>query len=121
MSNNLLAGKKGIIFGALDEKSIAWKTALAGDPESAFGGVLVCNAAVNKATAEAIKVLNRDMTVSKEMKWTRPRARRGSSSIERAVVIEHTGREAIRRGAGNTSAVRQDKCPGASRSKISVL
>jgi hypothetical protein len=28
MSNNLLAGKKGIIFGALDEKSIAWKTAL---------------------------------------------------------------------------------------------
>lgn len=32
----------------------AWKTALAGDPESAFGGVLVCNAPVNKATAEAI-------------------------------------------------------------------
>ena len=29
MANNLLAGKKGIIFGALDEKSIAWKTALA--------------------------------------------------------------------------------------------
>ena len=28
MSNNLLKGKRGIIFGALDEKSIAWKTAL---------------------------------------------------------------------------------------------
>ena len=28
MSNNLLKGKKGIIFGALDENSIAWKTAL---------------------------------------------------------------------------------------------
>jgi enoyl-[acyl-carrier protein] reductase I len=28
MGNNLLKGKKGIIFGALDEKSIAWKTAL---------------------------------------------------------------------------------------------
>ncbi|PSJ74916.1 enoyl-ACP reductase [Sphingobacteriales bacterium UPWRP_1] len=28
MANNLLAGKKGIIFGALDEKSIAWKVAL---------------------------------------------------------------------------------------------
>ena len=27
MSNNLLAGKRGIIFGALDENSIAWKTA----------------------------------------------------------------------------------------------
>jgi enoyl-[acyl-carrier protein] reductase I len=28
MSNQLLKGKKGIIFGALDENSIAWKTAL---------------------------------------------------------------------------------------------
>ena len=28
MSNNLLKGKKGIIFGALDDKSIAWKVAL---------------------------------------------------------------------------------------------
>ena len=27
MSYNLLKGKKGIIFGALDEHSIAWKTA----------------------------------------------------------------------------------------------
>ncbi|MFT3826734.1 MAG: bifunctional phosphoribosylaminoimidazolecarboxamide formyltransferase/IMP cyclohydrolase [Chitinophagaceae bacterium] len=32
----------------------AWHTALAGDPESAFGGVLVCNATIDKATAEAI-------------------------------------------------------------------
>ena len=28
MAYNLLQGKKGIIFGALDEKSIAWRTAL---------------------------------------------------------------------------------------------
>ena len=27
MSNNILKGKKGIIFGALDHKSIAWKVA----------------------------------------------------------------------------------------------
>ncbi|MFT7606295.1 MAG: enoyl-[acyl-carrier protein] reductase I, partial [Saprospiraceae bacterium] len=27
MSHNLLAGKKGIIFGALDDASIAWKIA----------------------------------------------------------------------------------------------
>ena len=27
MAFNLLKGKKGIIFGALDENSIAWKTA----------------------------------------------------------------------------------------------
>jgi phosphoribosylaminoimidazolecarboxamide formyltransferase/IMP cyclohydrolase len=32
----------------------AWDFALAGDPESAFGGVLVCNGAIDKATAEAI-------------------------------------------------------------------
>jgi phosphoribosylaminoimidazolecarboxamide formyltransferase/IMP cyclohydrolase len=32
----------------------AWDAALAGDPESAFGGVLVCNAAVDMATANAI-------------------------------------------------------------------
>ena len=28
MAYNLLKGKKGIIFGALDEKSIAWQIAL---------------------------------------------------------------------------------------------
>lgn len=32
----------------------AWDAALAGDPESAFGGVLVCNGTVDKTTAEAI-------------------------------------------------------------------
>lgn len=32
----------------------AWDAALAGDPESAFGGVLVCNGTIDKATAEAI-------------------------------------------------------------------
>jgi phosphoribosylaminoimidazolecarboxamide formyltransferase/IMP cyclohydrolase len=32
----------------------AWKDALAGDSESAFGGVLVCNREVDAATAEAI-------------------------------------------------------------------
>ncbi|MEO7309442.1 MAG: bifunctional phosphoribosylaminoimidazolecarboxamide formyltransferase/inosine monophosphate cyclohydrolase [Chitinophagaceae bacterium] len=32
----------------------AWDAALAGDPESAFGGVLVCKGTIDKATAEAI-------------------------------------------------------------------
>lgn len=35
----------------------AWKDALAGDPESAFGGVLVTNATVDEATANAINEL----------------------------------------------------------------
>lgn len=33
--NNILKGKKGIIFGALDENSIAWKTALQAHAEGA--------------------------------------------------------------------------------------
>lgn len=32
----------------------SWDTALAGDPESAFGGVLVTNGTVDKSTAEAV-------------------------------------------------------------------
>ncbi|MGB8192647.1 MAG: bifunctional phosphoribosylaminoimidazolecarboxamide formyltransferase/IMP cyclohydrolase [Chitinophagaceae bacterium] len=32
----------------------AWKDALAGDPESAFGGVLVCNGTIDQSTANAI-------------------------------------------------------------------
>ncbi|MDN5212146.1 SDR family oxidoreductase [Fulvivirgaceae bacterium BMA12] len=35
MAYNLLQGKKGIIFGALDEKSIAWKVALKAKEEGA--------------------------------------------------------------------------------------
>ncbi len=35
MANNLLQGKKGIIFGALNDKSIAWRTALRAHEEGA--------------------------------------------------------------------------------------
>lgn len=35
----------------------SWQAALAGDPESAFGGVLVSNATIDTATAEAIQEL----------------------------------------------------------------
>jgi phosphoribosylaminoimidazolecarboxamide formyltransferase/IMP cyclohydrolase len=44
------------VCGVAARKTVhdAWAAALAGDPESAFGGVLVTNAPVNKATADAI-------------------------------------------------------------------
>lgn len=44
------------VCGAASRDSVyeAWKAALAGDPESAFGGVLICNAAIDKTVAEAI-------------------------------------------------------------------
>ena len=35
----------------------SWEAALAGDPESAFGGVLVCNGTIDLATAEAINAI----------------------------------------------------------------
>jgi len=37
-----------------DSVKATWDAALAGDPESAFGGVLVTNGTIDKATAEAI-------------------------------------------------------------------
>ncbi len=37
-----------------DTVKLSWDDALAGDPESAFGGVLVSNGTIDKATAEAI-------------------------------------------------------------------
>ena len=74
MSNNLLQGKKGIIFGALDEKSIAWKTAL--KCHEAGAQLVLTNAPValrmgeiNKL-AEAVKapVIGADVTNMDDLK-----------------------------------------------------
>ncbi|MFI5154613.1 MAG: enoyl-ACP reductase [Chitinophagales bacterium] len=74
MSYNLLEGKKGIIFGALDEKSIAWRTALRCHAEGA--SLVLTNAPValrmgeiNKL-AEAVKapVIGADVTNMDDLK-----------------------------------------------------
>jgi enoyl-[acyl-carrier protein] reductase I len=74
MAYNLLKGKKGIIFGALDEKSIAWKTALKCHEEGAQ--LVLTNAPValrmgeiNKL-AEAVKapVIGADVTNMDDLK-----------------------------------------------------
>lgn len=60
--------EKGFVFGIIKHTNIcgialretvklSWDAALAGDPESAFGGVLVSNGTIDKATAEAINEL----------------------------------------------------------------
>jgi enoyl-[acyl-carrier protein] reductase I len=54
MSYNLLKGKKGIIFGALDEKSIAWKTALRCHAEGAE--LMLTNAPVAMRMGEINKL-----------------------------------------------------------------
>ncbi|MBO9199235.1 MULTISPECIES: bifunctional phosphoribosylaminoimidazolecarboxamide formyltransferase/IMP cyclohydrolase [Niastella] len=63
--NDFAAGETGAVFAIIkhtnvcgiasrDSVKAAWDAALAGDPESAFGGVLVCNKPIDKATADAI-------------------------------------------------------------------
>jgi phosphoribosylaminoimidazolecarboxamide formyltransferase / IMP cyclohydrolase len=44
------------VCGAATRSTVkeAWDAALAGDPESAFGGVLVCNSTIDTTTADAI-------------------------------------------------------------------
>ncbi|MEO6187538.1 MAG: SDR family oxidoreductase [Ginsengibacter sp.] len=54
MAYNLLKGKKGIIFGALDEKSIAWKTALRCHEEGA--SIILTNAPVALRMGEINKL-----------------------------------------------------------------
>lgn len=83
MANQLLKGKKGIIFGALDERSIAWKTALAAVAEGAeivltnapialrMGKInelaTLCNAQVIAADATSTADLDNLMTKSMEV------------------------------------------------------
>lgn len=45
----------GLASGHTDTE--AWNRALAGDPESAFGGILICNRPISHATAERINEL----------------------------------------------------------------
>lgn len=74
MAYNLLKGKKGIIFGALDEKSLAWKTALRCHEEGAQ--LVLTNAPValrmgeiNKlAEATGAPVIGADVTNMDDLK-----------------------------------------------------
>jgi enoyl-[acyl-carrier protein] reductase I len=83
MSNNLLAGKRGIIFGALDENSIAWKVALEAKSQGAvftltnapvamrFGEIKklgeICNAEIIPADATSMPDLENLFTKSMEI------------------------------------------------------
>lgn len=73
MAYNLLKGKKGIIFGALDENSIAWKTALHCKAEGAE--LVLTNApialrmgAINKLAEEVqAPIIPADVTVTEDL------------------------------------------------------
>ncbi len=49
-----------------DTMAKAWEAALAGDPESAFGGVLVCNGSIDEATANAINEIFFEVLIAKD-------------------------------------------------------
>ena len=64
-SQNPITSVNGAVFAIIKHTNVcgvaqrqtvkeSWDAALAGDPESAFGGVLVCNGTIDKTTAEAI-------------------------------------------------------------------
>ncbi|MEO9004281.1 MAG: SDR family oxidoreductase [Ginsengibacter sp.] len=57
MSHNLLKGKKGIIFGALDERSLAWKTAIRCHEEGAE--ILLTNAPIAMRMGEINKLADK--------------------------------------------------------------
>lgn len=44
----------------------SWNAALAGDPESAFGGVLICNSTIDSATASAINNIFFEVLIAPE-------------------------------------------------------
>ena len=83
MANNILKGKRGIIFGALDENSIAWKVALKAKEEGAtftltnapiamrMGEIkklaTTCNAEIIPADATSIEDLENLFTQSQEI------------------------------------------------------
>src|SRR5579862_1790458 len=61
MSNNLLHGKRGIIFGALDENSIAWKVALKAHEQG--GKFVLTNAPVALRMGEINKLAEKCGTI----------------------------------------------------------
>ena len=66
--NDSTTGKEEAVFAIIKHTNVcgiasrptvkeSWDTALAGDPESAFGGVLICNKPIDTGTASAINEL----------------------------------------------------------------
>jgi phosphoribosylaminoimidazolecarboxamide formyltransferase/IMP cyclohydrolase len=75
-SNSSKGEEPEMVFGIIKHTNVcgiaskatvidAWKNALAGDPESAFGGVLVTNGIINKEVAEAIHEIFFEVLIAK--------------------------------------------------------
>ena len=73
MANNLLKGKRGIIFGALDDKSIAWKVAERCHEEGAIFTLTNAPIALRMGTINGLaektgsKVIGADVTLAEDL------------------------------------------------------
>jgi len=70
----------------------AWKGALAGDPESAFGGVLICNAKLDEHTAESIDTIFFEVLIAKEFD---PQALKILQSKKNRILLQLTGNHVL--------------------------
>jgi phosphoribosylaminoimidazolecarboxamide formyltransferase / IMP cyclohydrolase len=66
----------------------AWRAALAGDPESAFGGVLICNTKVDEQTAASIDSIFFEVLIAKEFD---PEALKILQSKKNRILLQLTG------------------------------
>ena len=92
-----------IIFGIIKHTNVcgiasrnyvidAWKGALAGDPESAFGGVLICNAKIDEQTAESIDTIFFEVLIAKEFD---PQALKILQSKKNRILLQLTGNSGL--------------------------
>jgi phosphoribosylaminoimidazolecarboxamide formyltransferase/IMP cyclohydrolase len=70
----------------------AWKGALAGDPESAFGGVLVCNTTIDEQTAESIDSIFFEVLIANEYE---PAALKKLQSKKNRILLKLTGNDVL--------------------------
>ena len=70
----------------------AWKGALAGDPESAFGGVLISNTKIDEQTAESIDTIFFEVLIAKEFD---PQALKILQSKKNRILLQLTGNHVL--------------------------
>ena len=70
----------------------AWKAALAGDPESAFGGVLICNTKIDVQTAESIDSIFFEVLIAKEFD---PQALKILQAKKNRILLQSTGNDSL--------------------------
>ena len=100
----------------------SWDAALAGDPESAFGGVLVCNQPIDISTAQATNELffevliapsfNEDALAVLKGKKNRILLQLKNSSFKTTTIVKSILNGSLEQGADNTNYEKWDEVGG---------